>query len=796
VSPSAFAEEGKGARGSRPPTDVALPLGATVTIVFSDIRGFTEYTDQYGDEAAYRLLQQHNGAVRNQVDLFGGYVVKTQGDSFMVAFPTARSAIQCAVSVQRVLASAQTGAGTRIALGIGINTGEPIQEGGDFFGSPVNLAARICAAAGPGQIFVSETTRYVTGRIEAVEFVDRGLHDLKGFQEPQRLYEVRSLDEARGAHGAGQDLSAEIAALAERCRSLGAELVEASQALQGTGELPAATLGRQLGALRVAFGGLCSRVFQRAAQAGVNITQSADRIASLAELEPLLEAINQAEAGRVAARERAAGEDDASRQAALEAAVQRAMGVLNRVLAISHPEDPGFQALLECQAKASELRLKLSRVASTNRDYSAHRVDEATKPFADLLALVDGQDDVDDERWMALEESVGRVFGRQLLIAASRGRLVVAGGARRARAQDPAPAAPPRVEPREAPTPSPTYQPAPPRPAAVEVPRAEPIPVETHRAEPVRETRPEPPADQPTGSLLPTLDPRAAGVTWWSAAHREWTAWKSSGMATAHALRAAMSKHPYLLSVPITQSAGYDEGRLAGAYFVLLNHVENVSPSFLRHAVEEALQRAGPGADPAALGPALYELLVSKGRLRQTYADFVRDGMVAAIPIPGVWADAIVTEHEDSTVITTRPSREIGDAAEQSRELTDVAERLSEHRIALTLPALTARFFCIRRGELREARDIVIKLTEGGEPSTAAWALSLRSDQLMAAPPKRCGAEGLSVEGFGKNYSALWLTVFNSDPELDKTYELTASLCPQGVPASTPRRSVFTGRSR
>ncbi|MGH7313296.1 MAG: adenylate/guanylate cyclase domain-containing protein, partial [Candidatus Rokuibacteriota bacterium] len=288
MNPSGFAEEGKGARGAQPATDVALPLGATVTIAFSDIRGFTEYTDQYGDEAAYRLLQQHNGAVRNQVDLFGGHVVKTQGDSFMVAFPTARSAIQCAVAIQRALASAQTGAGTRIALGIGINTGEPIQEGGDFFGGPVNLAARICASAGPGQIFVSETTRYVTGRIEAVEFLDRGLHDLKGFQEPQRLYEVRWTDEARGETAAVQNLSGEIAGLAERCRSLGAELVEASQALQGAGELPSATLGRQLAALRVAFGALCDRVFQRAARAGVNITQSADRIASLAELEPLL----------------------------------------------------------------------------------------------------------------------------------------------------------------------------------------------------------------------------------------------------------------------------------------------------------------------------------------------------------------------------------------------------------------------------------------------------------------------------------------------------------------------------
>jgi hypothetical protein len=54
----------------------------------------------------------------------------------------------------------------------------------------------------------------------------------------------------------------------------------------------------------------------------------------------------------------------------------------------------------------------------------------------------------------------------------------------------------------------------------------------------------------------------------------------------------------------------------------------------------------------------------------------------------------------------------------------------------------------------------------------------------------------MSVDGFGKNYSALWLAVFNADPERDKAYELTVSLSPQGLPSAAPRRSVFTGRPR
>src|SRR5919197_1777844 len=73
--------------GAQPP-GVSVPFGATVTIFFSDIRGFTEYTNQYGDEAAWRVLRQHNALVSKQIELFGGRVVKTQGDSFMVYFST------------------------------------------------------------------------------------------------------------------------------------------------------------------------------------------------------------------------------------------------------------------------------------------------------------------------------------------------------------------------------------------------------------------------------------------------------------------------------------------------------------------------------------------------------------------------------------------------------------------------------------------------------------------------------------------------------------------------------------
>jgi hypothetical protein len=309
---------------------------------------------------------------------------------------------------------------------------------------------------------------------------------------------------------------------------------------------------------------------------------------------------------------------------------------------------------------------------------------------------------------------------------------------------------------------------------------------------------PPPPPSRPpveeSAPAIPQLDPRAAAVPWWAGAHSAWIAWKSSGMATAHALRAALARHPYLLSVPIRQAASHDNGRLASDYFVLLDHVENVSPAFIRTAIDKAVQQAG-GADPAGLDRALYDLLVTKGRLRQTYPDFLRDVMVAAIPNPGLWADAVITENEETTIVTTRVSDGIGQTPEQSRELSDPKDRLAEHRFSLRIAPLTSRFFCLKRGDLKESRDVEVQLTESGAPSDAAIVLTLRSDHMLHATPKRQGKPSTAYEGLGRNFSALWFAVFNSDPGEEKPFDLVFNMRAP-APSATARRSAFGGRPR
>ena len=199
-----------------------VAFGSTVTILFSDIRGFTEYTDAHGDEVAYRMLQHHNSMVQEQIALYGGHVVKTLGDSYMVSFEAARTAVTCAIAMQRALEQYNRAQqGPKIEIGVGIDTGEPVREAEDFFGGTVNRASRICGAAGSGRVLVSEVVRHVAGRMEGAEWIDRGFFEVKGFQEPQHLFEVdwsgaAAVRAAPVAPSAGIPRTAEVAPAVSR----------------------------------------------------------------------------------------------------------------------------------------------------------------------------------------------------------------------------------------------------------------------------------------------------------------------------------------------------------------------------------------------------------------------------------------------------------------------------------------------------------------------------------------------------------------------------------------------------
>jgi class 3 adenylate cyclase/tetratricopeptide (TPR) repeat protein len=210
-----------------------LPEG-TVTVLFTDVVGSTSMRTGRGDAAAQEIIHAHFDLVRQQIAQHSGQEVKTIGDSFMVAFASARKAVECAVAVQRALEEHnRQHPDQQIQVRIGLNTGEAIREEGDLFGSAVDAAARIMAKAEGGQILLSETVRGVLGRAKDVELVDRGRFRLKGFPERWRLYEVVWPEEAVAA----------APALVERTPFVGREAERADlrrlldQSIRGQGAL-------------------------------------------------------------------------------------------------------------------------------------------------------------------------------------------------------------------------------------------------------------------------------------------------------------------------------------------------------------------------------------------------------------------------------------------------------------------------------------------------------------------------------------------------------------------------------
>jgi class 3 adenylate cyclase len=167
----------------------AAPDG-TVTILFSDIEGSTEMTERLGDKRWMELLREHNAIVRDKLKAHGGFEVKSEGDGFMLAFQSARRAIECAIAIQEALAQRNQSAGEPIRVRMGLHTGEVIKEGDDFFGKHVNLAARIAGQAAGGEILVSSLLKELTESGGDIPFGEAREVELKGLANPHRVFEV------------------------------------------------------------------------------------------------------------------------------------------------------------------------------------------------------------------------------------------------------------------------------------------------------------------------------------------------------------------------------------------------------------------------------------------------------------------------------------------------------------------------------------------------------------------------------------------------------------------------------
>ena len=159
--------------------------------MFTDLKDSTLITTMFGDTKALHLLHIHNALIRNALREYRGNEVKHTGDGIMASFVNVEDAVKCAVVIQKAFAEHnQRNPHENLHIRVGLSAGEPVEEDGDFFGSAVQLAARICAYAEPDHILAAQIVRQECQSHRDV-FVEVGEVTPKGFDCPISVHEVK-----------------------------------------------------------------------------------------------------------------------------------------------------------------------------------------------------------------------------------------------------------------------------------------------------------------------------------------------------------------------------------------------------------------------------------------------------------------------------------------------------------------------------------------------------------------------------------------------------------------------------
>jgi branched-chain amino acid transport system substrate-binding protein len=161
------------------------------TFLIVDVRGYTSFTQAYGDEQAGKLAARFAALAREAVTAAGGEVIELRGDEALCVFRSARQALRAAVELQTRFRERLDGQPAfPLGIGVGLDSGEAVPIEGGYRGGALNLAARLCSIAAPGQILASETVTSLARTLEGVRFVDRRPVRLKGLEKPVRVIEV------------------------------------------------------------------------------------------------------------------------------------------------------------------------------------------------------------------------------------------------------------------------------------------------------------------------------------------------------------------------------------------------------------------------------------------------------------------------------------------------------------------------------------------------------------------------------------------------------------------------------
>lgn len=163
----------------------------SATFLFADIAGFTALTEAHGDEQALQLVEDFAGAVQAELPRVAGEHVKTVGDALMLRVPDPGDAVRLGLWITRSALGGHQAPSVRV----GCNHGSAVERGGDYFGATINVAARVSALAGGGEVLVTGQTAALAPELEGVLYESRGRQVLRNVAEPVEIFAVVRVDE-------------------------------------------------------------------------------------------------------------------------------------------------------------------------------------------------------------------------------------------------------------------------------------------------------------------------------------------------------------------------------------------------------------------------------------------------------------------------------------------------------------------------------------------------------------------------------------------------------------------------
>jgi YVTN family beta-propeller protein len=171
------------------PTQPPNTRGAPAMLVFliADIRGYTRYTAENGNQAAGDFVARFAEIVQAAVKTHRGELVELRGDEALIVFGSARSAAVCALALREAFVDETLEHPERpMPVGIGLDAGEAVQVEGGYRGAALNVAARLCSVARAGEILVTAEFAHLVGKLDSAVFRPGGQAELKGLPEPVR----------------------------------------------------------------------------------------------------------------------------------------------------------------------------------------------------------------------------------------------------------------------------------------------------------------------------------------------------------------------------------------------------------------------------------------------------------------------------------------------------------------------------------------------------------------------------------------------------------------------------------